>query len=93
MVPPLLFFSLFDCLIVLISLCIVQGRFFPSFFLSLIFFIVLVSLCIDPGATNRPQDIDEAARRRLVKRLYIPLPDAPARLAILRNLLYDTVWE
>lgn len=24
------------------------------------------------GATNRPQEIDEAARRRLVKRLYIP---------------------
>ncbi len=28
-----------------------------------------------------------------MKRLYIPLPDAPARLAILRNLLYDTVWR
>ena len=31
------------------------------------------------GATNRPQEIDEAARRRLVKRLYIPLPDGGAR--------------
>ena len=31
------------------------------------------------GATNRPQEIDEAARRRLVKRLYIPLPDSGAR--------------
>lgn len=39
------------------------------------------------GATNRPQDIDEAARRRMVKRLYIPLPDAAARLAIITNLL------
>ena len=25
------------------------------------------------GATNRPQELDEAARRRLVKRLYIPV--------------------
>ncbi|KAJ1491017.1 P-loop containing nucleoside triphosphate hydrolase protein, partial [Baffinella frigidus] len=29
------------------------------------------------GATNRPQELDEAARRRMVKRLYIPLPGAP----------------
>ncbi|GJT65167.1 ATPase family AAA domain-containing protein FIGL1 [Tanacetum coccineum] len=28
------------------------------------------------GAKNRPQDLDEAARRRLTKRLYIPLPCA-----------------
>lgn len=39
------------------------------------------------GATNRPQEIDEAARRRLVKRLYIPLPDGSARVQIVRNLL------
>ncbi|EDV20775.1 uncharacterized protein TRIADDRAFT_31346, partial [Trichoplax adhaerens] len=39
------------------------------------------------GATNRPQEIDEAARRRLVKRLYIPLPQAPARRQIILNLL------
>lgn len=31
------------------------------------------------GATNRPDDLDEAVRRRLVKRLYIPLPNAAAR--------------
>ena len=37
------------------------------------------------GATNRPQELDEAARRRLQKRLLIPLPDAPARLDMLRK--------
>lgn len=39
------------------------------------------------GATNRPQEIDEAARRRFVKRLYIPLPEYPARRTIITNLL------
>lgn len=27
------------------------------------------------GATNRPQELDEAARRRFTRRLYIPLPE------------------
>ena len=39
------------------------------------------------GATNRPQELDEAARRRLVKRLYIPLPEHEARVQIINNLL------
>ncbi|XP_040209248.1 fidgetin-like protein 1 [Rana temporaria] len=39
------------------------------------------------GATNRPQEIDEAARRRLVKRLYIPLPEASARKQIVVSLM------
>lgn len=39
------------------------------------------------GATNRPQDLDEAARRRLVKRLYVPLPELEARVQIVKNLL------
>ncbi|XP_068664519.1 ATPase family AAA domain-containing protein FIGL1 isoform X2 [Aristolochia californica] len=39
------------------------------------------------GATNRPQELDEAARRRLTKRLYIPLPSTDARAWIVRSLL------
>ncbi|XP_011880007.1 PREDICTED: fidgetin-like protein 1 [Vollenhovia emeryi] len=39
------------------------------------------------GATNRPQELDEAARRRLVKRLYVPLPELEAREQIINNLL------
>nr|XP_043634786.1 ATPase family AAA domain-containing protein FIGL1 [Erigeron canadensis] len=39
------------------------------------------------GATNRPHELDEAARRRLTKRLYIPLPSSEARAWIIRNLL------
>jgi SpoVK/Ycf46/Vps4 family AAA+-type ATPase len=33
------------------------------------------------------QELDEAARRRLVKRLYIPLPEHGARKRIIHNLL------
>ena len=42
-------------------------------------------ICI--GATNRPQDIDEAVRRRFSKRIYIPLPDPKCRKDILAKLL------
>ena len=31
------------------------------------------------GATNRPQELDDAARRRFTKRLYIPLPEVEVR--------------
>ena len=41
------------------------------------------------GATNRPQELDEAARRRLTKRLYIPLPEPAARRGLTRHLLRD----
>lgn len=39
------------------------------------------------GATNCPQEIDEAARRRLAKRLYIPRPEAAARRQIVSHLM------
>lgn len=39
------------------------------------------------GATNRPQELDDAVRRRLVKRIYVPLPDLATRRSLLHNLL------
>lgn len=39
------------------------------------------------GATNRPGELDEAARRRFTKRLYIPLPSTGDREQLLRELL------
>lgn len=39
------------------------------------------------GATNRPQELDEAARRRFVRRLYVPLPDLETRQQLLGHLL------
>lgn len=39
------------------------------------------------GATNRPKELDEAARRRLAKRLYIPLPEKAARRQMVCRLL------
>ena len=39
------------------------------------------------GATNRPEELDEAARRRLERRLYVALPDAASRHRIIEHLL------
>ncbi len=39
------------------------------------------------GCGARPWELDDAVRRRLVKRIYVPLPDVDARLALLRNTL------
>ncbi|KAJ2135828.1 putative 26S proteasome subunit yta6 [Coemansia sp. RSA 678] len=45
------------------------------------------------GATNRPQELDEAARRRFPKRLYVPLPDPVGRRSIVCNLLRKQVHD
>jgi len=41
------------------------------------------------GATNRPQDLDEAARRRLPKRIYVPLPEKQTRRRLLDILTLE----
>ena len=39
------------------------------------------------AATNRPQELDEAALRRFPKRVYVTLPDVETRMELLRKLL------
>ena len=41
------------------------------------------------ATTNVPWDLDEAMRRRLEKRIYVPLPDAAGRRELLRLCLAD----
>ncbi len=45
------------------------------------------------GATNCPEQLDEAVRRRLVRRIHVPMPDAAAREALLRRTLRGASFE
>uniref|UniRef100_A0A0R3S135 AAA domain-containing protein n=1 Tax=Elaeophora elaphi TaxID=1147741 RepID=A0A0R3S135_9BILA len=45
------------------------------------------------GATNRPQELDSAVKRRFVKRLFIGLPCDAARIQMIRSLLSDQKHE
>lgn len=45
------------------------------------------------GATNIPWTLDSAIRRRFEKRIYIPLPEAPARITMFQLHIGDTPME
>jgi SpoVK/Ycf46/Vps4 family AAA+-type ATPase len=42
------------------------------------------------AASNRPQELDQAALRRMVKRIYIPLPESETRKMLIQHLLKTT---
>jgi len=45
------------------------------------------------GATNLPQELDDAVRRRFVKRLYIPLPNFEGRKQLIITLTDNISFE
>lgn len=45
------------------------------------------------AATNRPWDLDEALRRRLEKRIYIPLPNEKGRRELLKINLKEVKMQ
>ena len=45
------------------------------------------------AATNRPFDLDEAALRRLPKRIYLPLPDAEGIKSLLEHYLSQARYQ
>ncbi|KAJ5072956.1 fidgetin-like protein [Anaeramoeba ignava] len=45
------------------------------------------------GATNRPHELDEAARRRFSQRIFIPLPELEARVTLIQNLISEKKYK
>jgi SpoVK/Ycf46/Vps4 family AAA+-type ATPase len=44
------------------------------------------------GATNLPKELDDAVRRRFVKRLYIPLPNNEGRAQLIKTLTNNSAF-
>lgn len=58
-----------------------------SLYVSVHYFVIITFVDLCAGATNKPQELDDAVLRRLVKRIYIPLPDANVRRILFQHKL------